>query len=122
MVRITHRCIIAGLLVSLLAACASGPRSLYYWGDFPDANYAWLKNDASEDQQIANLLEKGAQRAAANKYDLPPGFHAHLGLLYLRLGDADKAVEHWQAEKAAFPESAAFMDFQLRNLRGEKAP
>jgi len=110
------------ILTSLLAACASSPRSLYYWGDFPDANYAWLQEDTQDDQKIVELLEKGAQRAVAQNHDLPPGFHAHLGLLYLRLGEIDKAAEHWQAEKLTFPESAPFMDFQLRNLLGEKAP
>jgi len=110
------------VLVWLLVACASSPRSLYYWGDFPQANYAWLQDDPQNDEKILDTLEKNAQRAVANNHDLPPGFHAHLGLLYLKLGQTDKAVAHLQAEKAAFPESAPFMDFQLRNLVGEKAP
>jgi len=109
------------IIVLLLAACASGPRGLYYWGDFPQANYAWLQDDLQDDPKILEKLEKNAQRALADNRDLPPGFHAHLGLIYLKLGEIDKAVEHLQAEKAAFPEAAAFMDFQLRNLVSEKA-
>jgi len=119
--RIT-RVFTALIIVLLLAACASGPRSLYYWGEFPQANYAWLQDDLQDDPKIVETLEKDAQRAVANNHDLPPGFHAHLGLLYLKLGQIDKAVEHLQAEKAAFPESAPFMDFQLRNLVSKKTP
>jgi len=107
-------------LLSLLTACANNtPPSLYYWGDFPAASYAWLKDDVQDGQETLTLLEKNAQTAVANGHDLPPGFHAHLGLLYLKLGQTGKAVEHLQAEKAAFPESAPFMDFQLRALSGE---
>jgi len=108
--------------VWLLVGCASGPRNLYYWGDFPDANYAWLQDEPQNDEKLLETLEKNAQRAVANNHNVPPGFHAHLGLIYLKLGQIDQAVAHLQAEKAAFPEAAPFMDFQLRNLVGEKTP
>ncbi|MCH2000092.1 DUF4810 domain-containing protein, partial [Achromobacter xylosoxidans] len=45
----------------------------------------------------------------------PPGFRAHLGMLYLKLGDGAKGLEQLEGEKAAFPESKPFMDFLLRN-------
>jgi len=115
-----HKTLVLAPLLLLLTACANNaPRSLYYWGDFPAASYAWLKDDVRDGQEMLTLLEKDAQTAVANAHDLPPGFHAHLGLLYLKLGQTGKAVEHLQAEKAAFPESAPFMDFQLRALSGE---
>lgn len=47
---------------------------------------------------------------------MPPGFRAHLGMLYLKMGDGDKGVEQLQSEKVAFPESTPFMDFLMRNV------
>ena len=47
---------------------------------------------------------------------MPPGWHAHLGYLYYRLGKADQARQEFQTEKAEFPESAVFMNRLLSNL------
>ncbi|CAB3868987.1 hypothetical protein LMG26684_02974 [Achromobacter mucicolens] len=60
-------------------------------------------------------MEKNIETARAANAELPPGFRAHLGMLYLKMGDGDKGVEQMQGEKAAFPEAAPFMDFLLRN-------
>jgi len=111
----------AVVLVLLLGACANtGKRSLYHWGGFPDVSYSWLKDNAADDSDSLAVMEKDLQTAIANDHDLPPGFHAHLGLLYLKAGQTDQAISHWEAEKTAFPESSPFMDFQLQSLHGPK--
>jgi len=108
---------VAGLCV--LLGCASGKqRDLYYWGSVVDANYLWLKANADEGDDVITAMEKTLRTATAKGRKLPPGFHAHLGLLYLEANQIDLAVHHWEAEKAAFPESIPFMDFQLNSLRG----
>jgi len=43
--------------------------------------------------------------------------HAHLGLLYLETGRTAQAVAAWEQEKRLFPESRAYMDFLLNNLK-----
>jgi hypothetical protein len=61
-------------------------------------------------------MEKNIETARAANAELPPGFRAHLGMLYMKMGNGDKGVEQMQGEKAAFPEAAPFMDFLLRNV------
>ena len=48
---------------------------------------------------------------------VPPGYHAHLGLLYLSMGKDDQMVQEFRTEKALFPESASYMDFLLKNAK-----
>jgi len=105
---------VATAAVLLLTACASDPKTLYAWGDYPDHTYRYLKGEDSSYHEAIQSLEEYARISDADRHDLPPGFRAHLGLLYLKNGQPDKAVGYFQEEKAAFPESSQFMDFQLR--------
>lgn len=57
------------------------------------------------------------QKIRANGNTPPPGFHAHLGLLYSGIGKDDQMVQQWQTEKALFPEAAAYMDFLLKKFK-----
>lgn len=104
----------AGLLCT---ACATkGPGPLYMWEAFPTHQYkALLREGASPEEQI-RLMQAHAEKAKAANASLPPGFRAHLGLLYLNTGDAGEAKRLWEAEKAAFPESTPFMDSLLKKL------
>ena len=70
----------------------------------------WLTDD-----QI-RILEAQAEKARGAHAALPPGFRAHLGLLYLTQGDPQRSRALWTAEKAAFPESAPFMNRLLKRL------
>jgi len=107
------------LSVLLLTACAGdGKRSLYAWGDYPDRTYGYLKGEEQGWHEDITTLEEFSRKAEADRHDLPPGFRAHLGLLYLKSGQPDLAVGYFQAEKKAFPESATFMDFQLKGFKG----
>ena len=47
----------------------------------------------------------------------PPGMRAHLALLYAKTGDDVAAQRLLEAERAQFPESAAYVDFLLKNTR-----
>lgn len=108
---IHHLCLLVSSV--LLAGCASREPSLYYWGSFQDQQYHYLLHeDATVDEQIREL-EAMAERASAEHRALPPGFRAHLGLLHLEAGRPGQARELWQAEMAAFPESAPFISRQL---------
>jgi hypothetical protein len=104
-------------LLAALAGCA-GPKQLYSWNGYQAQVYAHLKNDgkSSAEEQIIEL-EKGIQQAAAKGAQVPPGYHAHLGLLYLNTGRTDQALAAWQQEKAQFPESAKYIDFLIGNMK-----
>jgi len=106
----------AGLLVSLalLVGCAAPTPPLYGWGNYPDQLWSYLK--LAEDDPPGRLaaMQADLERFRARGERVPPGFHAHLGLLYTQLGRGDEAAAQWQAEKTLFPESTAFIDFLMK--------
>jgi hypothetical protein len=89
---------------------------MYSWQSYQPSVYAYLKDDGADSTLQIQALEKNIETARAANVELPPGFRAHLGMLYLKTGDGDKGVEQLQGEKVAFPESAPFMDFLMRNV------
>jgi hypothetical protein len=104
------------LLALALAGCASKPVPLYYWENYPSNQYATLKRDGASVQERLAQMQADSTRAAGAGLALPPGFRAHLGLLYLADGNPGEAQKLWHAEKTAFPESAPFMDRLLKRL------
>ena len=112
--RVVRALAIVGL-AGVLSACAQQPKSLYSWQSYEGSVYAYLKDDGGDYATQTLAMEKNIETARAANAELPPGFRAHLGMLYLKMGDGDKGVEQMQGEKAAFPEAAPFMDFLLRN-------
>jgi hypothetical protein len=106
----------------LLTACAQkGPGPMYLWEAFPRQQYnTLLREEAGPDAQIA-ALEAHAERARGANAALPPGFRAHLGMLKLSAGNPDEARRLWESEKAAFPESAPYMNQLLKRLNAPAA-
>ena len=111
------RGLLAGVGVALMVGCAhKAPPPLYLWEAFPKQQYeALLRAGTPADDQIA-ALEAHAEKARATGAALPPGFRAHLAILKLSVGNPDEARRLLAAEKAAFPESAAYMDQFLKRL------
>ncbi|MES2262966.1 MAG: DUF4810 domain-containing protein [Pseudomonadota bacterium] len=103
----------------VLTGCHTAPKSIYQWGGYQPQVYQHFKGE-SPDQQIA-VLEKDLQTINANGNVPPPGYHAHLGLLYSIAGKPDQVIAQFQEEKKLFPESAVYMDFLLEKMKkGEK--
>lgn len=99
----------------LLAGCASQPKPLYHWGSYQTQVYKHLKGEAGPEEQIA-ALEEDFQKARSEGASLPPGYHAHLALLYAEIGKEDQVRQQLESEKTNFPESAPFMDFLMRKF------
>lgn len=120
--RATHRLALT-LGVMALAGCATPVKPLYVWDAFPRQQYSTLlrEGNAGPDEQI-RVLEAVAEKARATQGVLPPGFRAHLGMLYLGAGNPQRARELWAGEKAAFPESAPYMDRLLKRLDPAATP
>lgn len=113
--------LLGAALAGLLVGCAQPSSApLYLWEDFPRQQYDnLLRPGMSPDEQIGTI-QAHIEKARGLGASLPPGLRAHLGLLYLGMGNADEARQLWQAEKLAFPESTRYMDQLLRRL-GEPA-
>lgn len=110
------RGVLGTAVVTLLVGCAQTPKPMYLWESFPRQQYdTLLRADPNPDEQIRDL-QAHAEKARANGSALPPGFRAHLGMLYLSTGNLNEARNLWQAEKVAFPESIPYMDQLLKRL------
>lgn len=108
----------AVLLGSLCATgCATRAKPLYYWGEYQPQVYEYFKGDGNSPEQQIAKLEETVQKARATDAMLPPGYHAHLGLLYMKTGKEDQVKQQFETEKTLFPESAPFMDFLLNKFK-----
>ncbi|MGE0311697.1 MAG: DUF4810 domain-containing protein [Lautropia sp.] len=110
--------ILATALVALAGCAATPDRPRVDWGSYQRALYAYLRGDTSTPAEQLAALQAQAARDEAAGAALAPGFRAHLALLQLQLGRADEARRLIEAEKAAFPESARYMDFVLGTVGG----
>jgi len=105
----------------VLAGCAEAPKRLYYWESFQGQLYEYFKGDRSGPEEQLRILDAQAQKARARGAALPPGFRAHLAMIYLRLGRDGEAKQELEAEKVNFPESAQYMDFLLKRMTAPKS-
>ena len=104
------------LVLALLSGCANRPQPLYYWGDYENQQYGYLKGNNSPEEGI-QALEQTKQEAKSKGKSLPPGMSAHLGLLYGLTGRTDLFEQHLQAERIQFPESSSYVDFLMKQSK-----
>jgi len=107
-------CVILAL-TAFLSGCASSPQPLYAWGSYEAKVYAHLQGESREAQIEA--LERDLEKIEASGKTAPPGFYAHLGMLYAETGNDAKAIACFTTEKTRFPEATAFMDFLLKKYK-----
>jgi hypothetical protein len=103
-----------------LIGCAQAPKPLYHWEGYQRQVYEFLKGDGSPPGEQLLVMQTQVERARAAGTALPPGFRAHLGMLYFQLGRQDEGRAMLEAEKVAFPESAVYMDFLLKRAQERK--
>lgn len=114
------RLVAAIAMGGVLVGCAEAPKRLYHWDGFQGQLYEHFKADRSSPEDQLRILDAQAQKARASGAALPPGFRAHLAMIYLRLGRDGEAKQALEAEKANFPESAQYMDFLLKRMTAPK--
>lgn len=107
------------LLAALaLVGCAQpGPKPLYQWDGYQPALYDYLKTNGNEPGSKISALEAQLAKNQATGVASPPGMRAHLALLYSKMGDDVAAQRLLEAERAQFPESAAYVDFLLKKTK-----
>jgi len=106
----------AAAAVGMLVGCAAKPVPLYMWESFPHQQYDTLQRAGASPEEQMQAMEQHMEKARAANAALPPGFRAHLGMLELNVGHADRARQLFESEKSAFPESAPYMDKLLAKL------
>lgn len=108
---------------AMLGGCATKPNALYQWEGYQSNVDAHFRTDKLSPEAQTQSMEADLQKIRANGKAVPPGYQAHLGLLYGQQGNLDKFAQLMQAERQQFPESETFMDFLLRNFKkGEVKP
>ena len=112
-----------GLLAyAVLGGCATKPTSLYQWQGYQSHVDAYFRADKLSPDAQTQLMEEDLRKIQATGGTVPPGFNAHLGLLYGQQGKLDQFALQMQAEKKQYPESETFMDFLLRNFKNKATP
>lgn len=116
---VIKRALLCGAALSslLLGACAAQPKTLYNWGSYQQQVYESFKDAGSSPQAQIDALEADMQKAQAKGEALPPGFHAHLAMLYGKVGATDQFKQKLEAEKTLYPESQTFVDFMLSKFK-----
>ena len=105
-----------GLVVGAgLAGCA--PPALYQWGEYEDSLY---RRYVKEDIAGAEAYLRETLVAAELKSRVPPGVYADYGFLLYRRGDYAGAIEKFEQEKRAFPESAALMSKLIERIQQQR--
>ena len=105
---------LASAAALLLSGCVDdSPRQLYYWdGAYTSSVYEYLTQEGDAGAQIA-ALEQSLQKAYQRAAKVPPGLHAHLGLLYLSQGNGAKFKAYVEKEAELYPESHDYAMFLL---------
>jgi hypothetical protein len=104
-------------LLALVGCAQPGPKPLYQWDGYQAAVYQYLKTNGSEPGAQIPVLEAQIEKNQAQGVATPPGMRAHLALLHAKQGDDVAARRHLEAERAQFPESAAYVDFLLKTTK-----
>ena len=108
-------------LLALLGGCATQQPALYQWEGYQSHVDSHFRGDKLSPDAQTQLMEADLQKIKATGGAVPPGFQAHLGLLYGQQGKLDQFAQQMLAEKKQFPESETFMDFLLRNFKKNEA-
>lgn len=113
---------LTALASASLVGCASAPKSLYSWGEYPQQTYLSLSmpEKALPQEQIATL-EKNVEQAKAKNLAVPPGMYAHLGLLNLTNSNGPRALEYFELERQVYPESSILMERFLNKMGNKTA-
>ena len=95
------------LFLSLLAAGCTAPKQ-FRWGNYEDSLYDFYEDPSNASEFKQSL--RGIINATSSEHKIAPGIFAEYGYLLYREGQYDQALSFFQKEKAAWPESAPFMD------------
>ncbi len=110
------------LTAALLSGCATENRTLYHWGSYESQVYnTYCEPDEASAYNQIEKMEADIEVARSKGLPLPPGFRAHLGYLYFQQGKYDLAIQSFEAEKQAFPESAVLMNRFITQIKGHDA-
>ena len=108
---------IISAVVFLFAGCAAKPVQLYQWEGYQSNLDSYFRADKLGLGEQTQIMEADLKKIKSSGATAPPGYEAHLGLLYGQQGYMDKFATFLLEEKRTFPESSVFIDFLMRNFK-----
>ena len=118
---ISTRALAAIVVLALLGCSGCAAPTMYRWGEYQDLLYEmYAEPGNAPPEKQAEVLARQIGETRAKEQWVPPGVHAHLGYMYFLLGNEQAAAEQFEEEKAAFPESAVFIDGLLGRMAGSE--
>lgn len=109
----------AALSCLVLTGCQT-TKPLYHYGSYQSNLYQHFNQEETGVPEQIEQLELTIQQAAKKQLNVAPGIYAHLGYLYLQVGQVDTGLTYLTKEKELYPESATFIDFLLKNAKAVK--
>lgn len=98
--------------ITVVSGCAN---TLYDWGRYELSVYELYSNEFDLQTNLEVLTQEVKETRDGGGV-VPPGKMAHIGYLHSLAGNVEAAVRSFEAEKAAFLESAVFMDFLIAKI------
>jgi hypothetical protein len=106
--------IISCVVVVVLSGCASN-KDMYSWGQYEPQLHNYLNGESPE--KLIVLMEKDLAAARQKDAKLPPGFYAHLGLLYKDVGRDQDFLAMINLEKNTYPDSTQYLNSLTKNQK-----
>jgi hypothetical protein len=102
------------LILALGVGGCAAP-SKYEWNQYDQRLYDYYKNPATEADFVKSMEAHVLALEAAGRKPAP-GIYAELGTFYLKRGNSKLAVQYYEKERAAWPESKGLMTAMINNI------
>lgn len=110
-----YRIVLVALSATFFSGCVS---TKHDWGNYESELYTYYKSPTPEEQEeLMNELATTFSRTENEGVVPPPGLYAEYGTFLFQEGDFPSAIQYYEKEKNAWPESAKFMDSLISTLQ-----
>jgi len=109
----------AVLCIAMCTGCAQ-QSSLYNWGNYEQAYYAYTKDPGETDAYLEALNEIITDGEEKNR--VPPGLYAEYGYTLMLVGRTDEAMANFGKEREKWPESRKLMDLMIAGPQDDRPP
>lgn len=104
------------LVVCLATSGCVAPQ--HYWGNYSPELYEFYKSPSPEQRaELQDELARIFARAEVKGVLPAPGLYAEYGTLLMESEDYPGAIEYYEKERAAWPESRTLMDALISSLQ-----
>lgn len=110
------------LSVVLLSGCANNQSKLLYcYEDTYTKSVMETINEEGDSLASIQKMEQNLNTMLSKNCKPAPGYYAHLGYLYSKIGNKIKANEYFNKEAEIFPESSQFAYFAKSDHKTQQA-